>query len=255
MSPRTELNLYGKPAMPPEGPRWRPQWLEEFEAWAAPPVAPEREEEQERSFVPVGVLLGIAIVVQYAQLGIGPVREFLLDGNPLERPAWMGFTMAKQWILFVLVLLVLRMREEGLTSIGFPRFDARRIMLVLAAVGFFVGVALVRTAGPTADPWLVPSEPAERVLLVALAVTTAIVEETFFRGFAVVWTFRWSRFALLAVLFPAVIFASGHAYLSWVNVVFAFAAAVGFSLLFMWRRDLYWPMIIHFVINVLDLLR
>jgi hypothetical protein len=119
MSPRTELNLYGKPAMPPERPRWRPQWLEEFEAWAAPPVAPEREEEQERSFVPVGVLLGIAIVVQYAQLGIGPVREFLLDGNPLERPAWMGFTMAKQWILFVLVLLVLRMREEGLTSIGF----------------------------------------------------------------------------------------------------------------------------------------
>jgi len=250
-----ELKLYGRPAAPPAEPRWRPPWVEAFEQWAAPAVAPEREEEQERSFVPVGVLLGVALLVQYAQLGIGPVRDFLIDGNPLERPAWMGFTIVKQWGLFVLMLLVLRTREDSLNGIGFPRLDVRRIVIALAAVGFFVGAALVRTAGPNADPWLVPTEPAERLLLVGLAVTTAIVEETFFRGFAVVWTYRWSRFLLLAVLFPAVIFASGHAYLSWLNVLFAFAAAVGFSLLFMWRRDLYWPMVIHFVVNVLDLLR
>lgn len=255
MSPRLELNLYGQSAAPPAAPRWRPPWVEAFEQWAAPAVAPEREEEQERSFVPVGVLLGVALLVQYAQLAIGPVHDFLVEGNPLQRPAWMGFTIVKQWGLFVLMLLVLRAREDSLAGIGFPRLDARRIILALAAVGFFIGAALVRTAGPNADPWMVPTEPAERLLLVALAVTTAIVEETFFRGFAVVWTYRWSRFLLLAVLFPAVIFASGHAYLSWLNVVFAFGAAVGFSLLFMWRRDLYWPMLIHFVINVLDLLR
>lgn len=255
-----DLKIYGEPEAPaarPE-PRWL-RWTREqaaaFESWAAPEVEPEREEDQERSFLPVGILLGVALAVQYAQFWIDPVRAYLLDGQVLERPAWAAFTIVKQWGFFVLMLVALRIKDEGLPSIGFPRLDGRRVMVALGLVGFFLGVALVHQSGASANNWLVPVAPAERVLFVALAVTAAVVEETFFRGFAIVWTYRWSRHLPLAVIFPAVIFGAGHAYLSWANVPFAFVVAVVFSLLFLWRRDLYWMMVIHFLVDVFDLLR
>lgn len=257
-----ELRIYGKPGVPPREHGWEPRWLywwreqvSAFDQWAAPAVEPEREEEQERSFVPVGVLLAVALAGQYLQLLIPPIRAYLLNGQVLERPAWVGFTLAKQWALFALMLLALRVKDESLGRIGFPSFNARRIMVALGAVGFFLGVALVHRSGAPAGSWMVPVEPLERVLFVALALTAAIVEETFFRGFAVVWTYRWSRHLPLAVLFPAAIFAAGHAYLSWLNVGFAFLVAMLFSLAFVWRRDLYWLMLIHFLVDVVDLLR
>jgi membrane protease YdiL (CAAX protease family) len=257
-----DLKIYGEPGVPPTEQRWEPRWLRwwreqvsAFDRWAAPPVEPEREEEQERSFVPVGVLLAVALAAQYLQLLFPPIRDYLLNGQVLERPAWIAFTLAKQWALFALMLLALRVREERLGRIGFPALDARRIMVALGAVGFFLGVALVHRAGVPADSWLVPVQPVERVLFVVLALTAAVVEETFFRGFAVVWTYRWSRHLPLAVLFPAAIFAAGHAYLSWLNVGFAFLVAVAFSLALVWRRDLYWLMVIHFLLDVVDLLR
>src|SRR3989304_1758794 len=88
-------------------------------------------------------------------------------------------------------------REQPLASIGFPRLDARRLALAIALVGFFLGAALVHrseylvTEG--AQHWMVPRWPEERLLWVLLAFSAAVVEETFFRGFALVWTYRWSR--------------------------------------------------------------
>ena len=176
-----ELRIYSQEANQPR-PRHRlTRWLEEFERWAAPEVEPERapgiEQEQERSFLPVAVLLGVAL---------------------LHRPSYS-----------------------------------------LAEAGLY---------------WMVPLWTGERVLSVALALTAAVVEETFFRGFAIVWTYRWSGSLPFAVLFPALVFSAGHAYLGWLNILFAFAVTLGFSAIFLWRRDLYWLMVVHFVIDVLDLL-
>lgn len=253
-----ELAAYARPlaASAPEQ-CWRPGWLIAFEEWAQPAVAPEREEEQERSFLPVGLLLGLALAVQYAQLWIEPVRSYLMERNFLFYASWATFTICKQWILFVLMLLALRIKEDRLAGIGFPSFEVRRLTLALALFGFFLGAALVG-ATPGAEPVAIvqsdlPLVPFERVLFVLLAATAAIVEESFFRGFAIVWTYRWSGQVLLAVLLPALVFAGGHAYRGWLNVVFAFVVALGFSALFLWRRNLYWPMVIHFIVNVRDL--
>ena len=71
---------------------------------------------------------------------------------------------------------------------------------------------------------------------------------------AIVWTYRWSGSLPFAVLFPALVFSAGHAYLGWLNLLFAFVVSLGFSVFFLWRRDLYWLMVVHFVIDVLDLL-
>lgn len=226
--------------------------MEEFERWAAPEVEPEREEEQERSLAPVAALLGLALAAQLLQFQIPSVRAFLVDRDILARMSWIGFTLIKQWVLFVLLLLVLRTRDERLESVGFPALDARRLTLALGLLGLFLGAALLHQPATGAD-WMVPVWTEERGLWVLLGLTAAVVEETFFRGFAIVWLYRWSRHLPLAVVFPAAVFAAGHAYLGWVNVAYAFLAALAFSAVFLWRRDLYWPMVVHFLLDVLEL--
>lgn len=261
-----DLKLYDRAfvVMPAEprpwlrAPGWWARSVEAFERWAAPEVEAEFREEQERSFVPVAVLLGLALGAQIVQLAHPAVRAYLQEHDVLYRGSWLGFTMLKQWALFALMLVALRIREERLESVGFPRLDARRVTLAVVLVGFFLGVALLhRPSFPESEAvrvWDVPFWPGERALEVGLALTAALVEETFFRGFAVVWIYRWSGHLPLAVVFPALLFAAGHAYLGWLNVAFAFGAAVVFALVFIWRRDLYWPMVAHFLIDALVLL-
>lgn len=254
--PIMEMIVYGHPVGPGEQkPRWRPRWLAEFDRWAAPEAGPEHE--AERSFFPVGALLGLALLGQYAQLWIPSVHAYLVQHDILERANWAVYMLFKGAALFVLVLLALAIREERLESIGFPRLDARRLALALGLVGLALGAALLRDPNQVLQQsgihYLIPIWPGERVLWVALAISAAVMEETFFRGFAIVWTYRWSGQLLLSVLFPAIVFAAGHAYLGWLNVGFALGAALFFSGLFLWKRDLYWPMVIHFVVNVLVL--
>lgn len=239
--------------------------VEEFKRWAAPAgeaesepeLEAERLGERERRFVPVAVLLGLALLAQYVQFSMPVVSDFLQFHDIRARPAWMAFLIFKQWTLFVLILLALALKEERLESVGFPRLGQRRLAFAGVLMAVTLGAALLNL--PRLTPleaqinWLLPAFPVERVLSVLTALTAAVVEETFFRGFAIVWTYRWSGHLGVAVLFPALVFAAGHSYLSWANVPFALLAALVFSGLFLWKRDLYWPMVIHFAVNNLDL--
>ncbi len=233
--------------------------LEAFKRWAAPPVDPdlEVELEPERRFMPVMVLFGLALLVQYGQFSVPVVSEFLEHHDIRARAAWMGFLIIKQWTLFVLMLLALAFKENKLSSIGFPELDSRRLFVVLGLVGLAMGAAVLNLPNMTLLEqqinYLLPNSAGERSLSVLTAFTAAVVEETFFRGFAIVWIYRWSGHLGLAVIFPALVFAAGHAYLSWANVPFAFAGALVFSALFLWKRDLFWPMVLHFAINNIDL--
>lgn len=265
LTPAMELRLYDRPGPRPaephpwlQPPGWWRRVVEGFESWAAPEAEPELKEEQERSLTPVAVLLGLALLGQAAQYWVPAVHAYLEERDVLYRAAWAGFTIFKQLALFALMLGALRIKEDSLGSLGFPRLDARRLTLALGLVGFFLGAALLHRPGfPETDVlryWDVPYWAGERLLWVGLGLTAAVVEETFFRGFAIVWLYRWSGHLPLAVIFPAVIFASGHIYLGWTNVAFALAAALVFSLVFLWRRDLYWVMVVHFIVDALLLL-
>jgi membrane protease YdiL (CAAX protease family) len=262
-----ELKIYGNASAEPaasklRGPRWLGWWqtqVEAFHRWAVRPEGSRPPEvDVDRSFMLVVGLLGLALAAQFAQLALPALRGYLLEHDPLEFATWAAFTLAKQGALFVLVLLALAIREERLGEIGFPPMDARRWPIAILLVGIFAVAALVRhpqqVLEATGAHGLVPVWPGERLLFVALGLGVAIMEETIFRGFAVVWTYRWSEHLPLAILFPALVFAAGHAFLGIVNVLFAFLAAVLFSLLLIWQRDLFWPMVIHFLVDVWVLL-
>ena len=251
-----------------EPPLWKLAWerfdrrMDVFREWAAPPLDPELDpgNERERGLVPVASLLFIALTAQYIQLSMPYVSDFLLPPHDLrQRVAWMGFFLIKQWTFFVLMLLALALREERIGSIGFPRMDMRRALITGGLVGAVLLAAIFRQ--PVFTPleahiqYMIPVAAWERVLSVLVSGTAAVVEEALFRGFAIVWLYRWSGSLTLSVVFPALVFAAGHSYLSWDNVLFAFVAAILFSLLFLWKRNLYWPMVVHFAINNIDLFR
>jgi membrane protease YdiL (CAAX protease family) len=223
-------------------------WWVEFDRWASP-----AEEEGEASIVPVVAILGVALIIQYLQLWLPPIEAFLRQHDVLYRAHWAAFTIGKQLVLLAVVWVVLRASSVRFTQIGFPVFERHRTILAVALVGLLVAVAVLHR--PAGSPsWMVPVDTGERLLWVGLVVTAAVVEEIVFRGFAVVWTYRWGGHLGLAIGLPAVVFAVGHAVLSLTNVATAFIAAVIFSLLFVWRRDLYWPMVLHLLVNSVDLL-
>src|SRR3989338_9231242 len=125
-----ELRLYdraGPPLIEPRRwlrlPGWWVRVLEEFERWAAPALEPEADEEP--SFAPVALLLGLALAAQYAQLWIPPVRAFLEERDILYRASWAGFTVLKHAALLVLVLVALRIRAQPLASIRFSPLHPR----------------------------------------------------------------------------------------------------------------------------------
>ena len=250
-----------------EPPLWQLAWrrflrrMDRFRRWADPEVDPAHDPgmDRERGLVPVAGLFALALAAQYGQFYVPYVSEFLLTHDIRQRMAWMGFFLFKQWALFVLILLALALKEKRLDSIGFPAMTRFRFAL---AGGLVVAALLAALFNlPRFSPleaylnWMLPAAPGERALSVLVAGTAAVVEETFFRGFAIVWLYRWSGSVTLAVVFPALIFSAGHSYIGWANVPFAFAAALAFSLLFLWKRDLYWPMVLHFAINSIDLFR
>ena len=250
-----------------EPPLWKLAWkrfhrrMDLFREWAAPPLDPELDpgNERERGLVPVASLLAVALAAQIVQLSLPYVSDFLLPPHDLrQRLAWMGFFLIKQWALFVIMLLALALREERIGAIGFPRMDAKRAVLAGGLVLAAVLAAIFRQ--PLFSPleahlnFMTPILPGERVLSVLINGTAAVVEESLFRGFAIVWLYRWSGSLTLSVAFPALVFAAGHSYLSWGNVPFAFVAAVIFSILFLWKRNLYWPMVVHFAYNSIALL-
>src|SRR3989344_8880536 len=150
-----ELRLYdraGPPLIEPRRwlrlPGWWLEGVEEFERWSAPAAEPEADEEP--SFAPVALLLGLALAAQYAQLWIPPVRAFLEERDILYRASWAGFTVLKHAAFLVLVLAALRIREQPLASIGFPRLDARRLALGIVLVGVFLCAALVHRSADLA---------------------------------------------------------------------------------------------------------
>ncbi len=251
-----------------EPPLWRLAWdrfsrrMDLFRDWAAPPLDPELDpgDDRERGLVPVALLLAVALMAQYVQLSLPYVSDFLLPPHDLrQRLVWMGFFLLKQWALFALMLVALALRDERVGAIGFPKIDTARGIIA----GGLVMAALL--AAVFREPLLSPFEahlhfmtallPGERALSVLISGTAAVVEESLFRGFAIVLLYRWSGSLVLSVAFPALIFAAGHAYISWDNVLLALVAALVFSALFLWKRNLYWPMVAHFAINSIDLFR
>lgn len=148
-----------------------------------------------------------------------------------ESPRRIGWTADKwSWevlwglVLFLPVMLGANLLESSLHTMGF--------------------------SAPTRLPsFLAASGHADIVLAVVLVTVVALVEETVFRGYLILRLNTVTRSPWTAVLLSSAVFALGHGYEGIAGVISVYFLGVVLALVYLWRRSLVAPMLIHFLID------
>ncbi len=124
--------------------------------------------------------------------------------------------------------------------------------LALALVGAALGAAGFQA--PSSPPAaLVPRSAAEIALAFVLVAVVAVAEELVFRGYLLVRLRAITGSTPTAVLLSSLLFASGHMYSGPVGVLLIAVLAVLLSLVYLWRRSLVAPIVLHFVQDFIGL--
>ena len=157
------------------------------------------------------------------------------------------------WLCALIVILIVRYGErESLRSIGIGTCSILRSLawsVVIAFACLLVGfgiAALVHFNGGRSGEAL-SKLPLWLVFLVV--VRAGVIEELFYRGYAIerLQTIGLSKF--WAVATPLLIFSLGHWTGGWKNIIIALALGAILSAFYLWRRDLVANMIGHFAVD------
>lgn len=154
------------------------------------------------------------------------------NGETLHR---LGWTAHKFWI------------EIGIGLALFIPFtlSAAFLQLALQQAGL--------TALPELPSFLSPRGPAEIALAILLVAVIAVAEETIFRGYLILRFNKVTRSLLAAVLIATGIFALGHGYEGSAGLTTVAYLGLIFALVYIWRRSLVAPMVLHFLQNLLGI--
>jgi membrane protease YdiL (CAAX protease family) len=87
----------------------------------------------------------------------------------------------------------------------------------------------------------------EVALSLAIVTVVAIVEETIFRGYLMLRFEAVSGSRTAAVIFSSLFFSLGHGYEGTAGAITVFLLGVIFALIYLWRRSLIAPIVIHFL--------
>lgn len=152
------------------------------------------------------------------------------------------------------ILLALVRRGEGmpLQSIGIGTSRLWKSILwgfVIAMMCALAGGVLVYLTGYGHGPASTAFDKLPLWLITLIVIRAGVVEELFYRGYAIerLQTLGLSRWASAAI--PLVIFAVGHWTGGWANILIAFVLGAILAGFYLWRRDLVANMIGHFLVD------
>jgi membrane protease YdiL (CAAX protease family) len=162
------------------------------------------------------------------------------------------------WLCVIALLFVIR-HGEGLPLRSISPGTARvrssilwgGILLVLCGVIGSVVAGLTHFKGGETGEALAKFPLWLSVLIVLRA---GVVEELFYRGYAIERLQLLGLNRYLAGLIPLLIFGFGHMTNGWANVVLALALGAVLTGVYLWRRDLIANMIGHFMIDLISVL-
>jgi uncharacterized protein len=159
--------------------------------------------------------------------------------------------------LVSLVLFFIWRNHETFRRIGWNfRNSSREIILgIILFIPFFLAAGLfekaLQAAGlsiPTKPPsFLLTSGAGESLLALVLVVVVAVAEETIFRGYLMLRFMAITASPAAAVVLSAAIFSLGHGYEGSAGVVTVGAMGAAFAIVYLWRKSLVAPMVMHFL--------
>jgi membrane protease YdiL (CAAX protease family) len=155
------------------------------------------------------------------------------NGEPRERFGWVWSHAGTEAILGVWLFLLMS-------------FSAILIQQALSAAH----VSLPSHALPES---LIAHSPAGYALAFALVVVVAICEETIFRGYLLLRLGAVFRSRAAAALVASLIFCLGHGYEGIAGVVAVFFIGLFLSVVYLWRKSIIAPAVIHFLQDLIGL--
>jgi membrane protease YdiL (CAAX protease family) len=157
------------------------------------------------------------------------------------------------WLCAVTVLLVVRRGERlPLSSIGIGTSTWPRSILwglILAVICAVTAGALALLTGYGHGQGSAAFEKLPLWLIILIVIRAGVVEELFYRGYAIERLQALGLNPYLAATVPLVIFALGHWTGGWANIVIALALGAILAGFYLWRRDLVANMIAHFTVD------
>jgi len=160
--------------------------------------------------------------------------------------------------LVSLILFFIWRNKEPATSIGW-RFKSSKKEIafgIMLFIPFSLATSLLekglQTAGLSVPSTPLPSFLAARglgefLLAFLLVVIVALAEETIFRGYLLLRFRAVTANQAVAVLLSAAVFSLGHGYEGSAGVVTVGVMGLVFALIYLWRRSLVAPMVMHFL--------
>jgi membrane protease YdiL (CAAX protease family) len=132
-------------------------------------------------------------------------------------------------------------KEAGIGVLLFPALFAGAGLLE-------AGLKRIGLSVPLKPPsFLVYHRPADVFLALALVVVVAISEETIFRGYLILRLGEATRSVSQAIILSAIVFSLGHGYEGTAGVVTVGMMGAVFGWIYVWRRSLVAPIVLHFL--------
>jgi membrane protease YdiL (CAAX protease family) len=167
-------------------------------------------------------------------------------------------TILRDLALVSLILFFVWRNRESVKLLGWTFQNGWRdiVLGIVLFIPLFYGTALedsaLQSAGFSAPSTPLPSSltatgPAQLLLAFVLVVIVALSEETIFRGYLILRFKAITASSAVAVVLSAFVFSLGHGYEGTAGVVTVGTMGLAFALVYLWRRSLVAPIVMHFL--------
>jgi membrane protease YdiL (CAAX protease family) len=164
-------------------------------------------------------------------------------------------TIVIEWLIFLLVLLVLKRGNENLSTVGFSRLTLANLGIGLAFLLFanllLLGLAFIlqffHLTLPKEVALILPRTNTERLFWIILSITAGICEETGFRGYVLTKLNLFLNNWPLTIAISSLSFGLGHFYQGMGGIILTGIYGLLFCLLFLWRKSLVPGIFAHFL--------
>lgn len=176
---------------------------------------------------------------------------------------WPGYgfnaTICKEvaiWLCVILLFVVMRRGEAmPVSSIGLGTAPVGKSILwgiLLAIVCMIVGGVIASMTHFNGGDLGAALFKLPLWLVILVVVRAGVVEELFYRGYAIERLQLLGLNRYLAGAIPLLIFGFAHVTNGWANVILALALGVVLTAFYLWRRDLVANMIGHFLVDFIS---